>query len=155
VKAPSWWASLKISDPPADAVIVQPYVGSVATRVARTDSAMVGLPIAVMTFAWSTRRSMLAPIGSTMRSAGPFFQPSVAIVTVPDGAAWTADRLLDADPEPDGAIAHPPSTKTRHVRPTTVRIDASLPLDKILEVAVHHGDTSTATSPRHLRPSCS
>jgi len=84
---------------------------------------------------------MLAPIGSTMRSAGPFFQPSVAIVTVPEGAAWTADRLLDVDPNAVDAAEHPPSTRTRHVRQTTARLGASLPLDKVLEAAVHHGNT--------------
>ena len=101
VKAPSYEASLNTNDPPPDAVIVQPYEGSVSVSVFLTESAIEGPPIAVMTLAWSTRRSMVAPIGSTMRSAGPFFQPSDAIVTVPEGAARTAGALDElADPVP-------------------------------------------------------
>jgi hypothetical protein len=75
-----------------------------------------------MTLAWSTRRSMVAPIGSTMRPAGPFFQPSAAIVTVPEGAARTTgalDELPDPVPWPATRAAHPLQSTTKQATPMT------------------------------------
>jgi hypothetical protein len=41
----------------------------------------------------------------------------VAIVTVPEGAAWIADALLDAVPVLDAAAEHPPSSRAKQARP--------------------------------------
>jgi hypothetical protein len=62
------------------------------------------------------------------------------MVTVPDGAALTAVGLLDAEFWLVELIEHPPSTMRRHVRPMTTRVVGSLPLDKVLEPAVHRHD---------------
>jgi len=64
---------------------------------------------------------MPVPAGSTIRLAGPFFQPRLAIVTVPDGAARGHDALLDDEGSFEAAIEQPESRRARQVTAMTAR----------------------------------